>query len=161
MEELSAFSFQSGVIAGDGGPCGQRPALSTDPGSLWAEPAQLGEEGPHEGAELLLDEAGHRVPAAARLREEALELLANRPVEEGLLRTVGGVERAHIRTGERALGGGDRLGGHCARACLRRSCLGSSVSRDRSKPEERWRDRWFTVSPLPGVHGRGGTSKPS
>jgi hypothetical protein len=45
-----------------------------------------------EGAELLLDEAGHGMPAFARLREEGLEVLANRPVEEGLLGAVGGVE---------------------------------------------------------------------
>jgi len=71
-----------------------------------------------EGAEFLLDEAGHGMPAFGRPGQEAPELLANRPVEEGLLGAVGGVARTRVRTGERVVGGSDRLGGHCAgRTC--------------------------------------------
>jgi hypothetical protein len=45
-----------------------------------------------EGAQLLLDETGYRMPAFGRPGEEALELLANRPVEKGLLGAAGSVE---------------------------------------------------------------------
>ena len=54
-----------------------------------------------EGGEFLLDEAGHGMPAFGRPGQEALELLANRPVEEGLLGAMGGVARTRVRTGER------------------------------------------------------------
>jgi hypothetical protein len=60
-----------------------------------------------EGTQLLLDEAGHRTPAVARLREEALELLSDRPVKEGLLGPAGDVRRVSIGNGSGALGGSD------------------------------------------------------
>jgi hypothetical protein len=41
-----------------------------------------------EGPELLLDEARNRLIAVGRAREEALELLADDLVEEGLLRVM-------------------------------------------------------------------------
>jgi hypothetical protein len=69
---------------------GDRAALlGSNPPVPSAAPAQLGEKGPQEGAEFLLDEAGHGMPAFGRPGQEALELLANRPVEEGLLGAVG------------------------------------------------------------------------